>query len=187
MTEKKVDAGYKIEAAKLDKGLIRDLKERDIISDALLYTIPEDEGEQITCLIELKGTGRDEKVSYATDQIRRTISYLQNKEKYPDLAKYLENRGFVMAAIAGAPNKTLPRSSDDKTKTLCRELYRLSIRKKKIRNMDGLLVYVTPNRNYNRYSITGERSPYTFCCHNARDCHVPMPSALVELLNKNMK
>lgn len=183
----KVDDGYQIEVAKLDGELIEHRRERERCSDALLYTIPEKEGEKITCLVELKGTEKEEKVDYAVDQLLKTIGYLQDLQEYPKLKKYLEDRSYVMAAIAGAPDKTLPRSANSKITPLCRKLYSLSKNRKSVRKMEDLVFYVAPDKVCRKFSIAGQSSPYSIRCHNAANAFIPVPETLNEILKGNMK
>lgn len=60
---------------------------------------------KLTWLIELKGTKNTKKVEEAITQIAESIECLNDSVKYPAASKYLKQRDYVFAAVAGAPGK----------------------------------------------------------------------------------
>lgn len=65
-------------------------------------------GLNITWVIELKVTKNEKEAKHAIEQITKSIQYMQDQASYPKAGKYIKNRDFVFAAVAGAPDKTLP-------------------------------------------------------------------------------
>lgn len=181
-----VDEKHVLEVIKLDKGVIGELKEGEVIGDVIFSAMPVEEGSKIACLAELKGSDRSDKVDHAVLQLEKTIPHLQDLEKYPFFAPYL-NADFMMAAIVGAPDRTLPKCTDDRSRALCSKLYRLSKQRAHIKQMNGLLFYVVLNKNTKMYSINGEKAPYTISCYSSKGARIPVPKALEELIQKNWK
>ena len=112
------------------------MSEGDAICDSLIYTIKDNYGGlNITWIIELKGTKIITEAKHSIEQITKSIQYMQDQIAYPQASKYIMNRDFVFAAVAGAPDKTLPVLNNDEIKTLCKKLRAISGRRKEVRDM----------------------------------------------------
>lgn len=176
-------AGTTAEVVKVDKGLIKKIPEGKFICDSLVYTVKDERHNlNITWLIELKGSDNKKLVKHCVEQITDTIGYLMDEVSYPEAAKYLERRDLVFAAIAGAPDKTIPVLSNNDVRELCRKLQALSIQRKLIKNMSSLLFYIQPDMRVKHMEIRGSHAPYTIRCYNNNGGAILYPDALLELL-----
>lgn len=185
-----VDSGNDIEVVKVDGGLITGLPKGEKICDNLVYTIKDNKtGLKITWIIELKGTKNDKEAKYAVDQIIKSIQHMQDQISYPQAAKYITNRDFVFAAVAGAPDKTLPALNNDDIKILCKKLMAISKKRKEIRDMFMLFCYIRPNERCRNAEVNGNKAPYSILCYNKQDGYISYPSMLIKLLegNKNYR
>ncbi len=178
-----IDVGNSVEVVQVDGGLITGLPEGSFICDNLVYTIKDNyKNLNITWIIELKGTKNEKEAKHTIEQILQSIQYMQDQISYPQAAKYVTNRDFVFAAVAGASDKTLPVLNNDDLKTLCRKLVALSKGRKEIKDMFQLFCYIRPNKRYKKAEIQGNKAPYDICCYSNRDGYIPYPSMLLELL-----
>ena len=139
-------------------------------------------GLNITWLIELKGTKNTKKAAHSIDQILKSIQYMQDQIKYPQVGKYVAKRDFVFAAIAGAPDKTLPALTNKDTNKLCKKLMAISGRRKEIKDMSMLFCYIRPNARYDKADVRGQKPPYEIVCYNKKEGYIPYPSMLMKLL-----
>ena len=104
-----IDAGNSVEVVQVDGGLITGLPPGEEICDNLVYTIQDTcRNLNITWIIELKGTKNEGEAKHAISQITKSIGYMQDQIAYSHASKYIRNRDYVFAAVAGAPDKTLP-------------------------------------------------------------------------------
>ncbi len=178
-----IDEGNLVEVVQVDGGLITGLSEGDFICDNLVYTIEDNlMGLNITWLIELKGTKNTKKAAHSIDQILKSIQYMQDQIKYPQAGKYVAKRDFVFAAIAGAPDKTLPALTNKDTNKLCKKLMAISGRRKEIKDMSMLFCYIRPNVRYDKADVRGQKPPYEIVCYNKKEGYIPYPSMLMKLL-----
>ena len=178
-----IDPGNEVEVVEIDGGLITGLSEGEYICDNLIYTIKtRTAGLNITWFLELKGTKNEKEVKHAVDQIIKSIYYMQDQVAYPQATKYITNRDFVFAAIAGAPDKTLPVSNNDSIKTLCKKLKAVSGRRKDVKDMFMLFCYIRPNVNCKMAKIKGNKAPYDILCYSQQEGYIPYPSMLMRLL-----
>ncbi len=178
-----VDAGNSVEVVQVDGGLITGVPKGKFICDNLVYTVKDEYKHlNITWMIELKGTKNEKEAKHTIEQILQSIQYMQDQISYPQAAKYITNRDFVFAAVAGAPDKTFPVLNNDDVKTLCRKLIALSKRRKEINDMFKLFCYIRPNRRYKKAGIQGNKAPYDIFCYSNKDGFIPYPSMLMELL-----
>ncbi len=178
-----IDAGNSVEVVQVDGGLITGLSEGDAICDSLIYTIKDNYGGlNITWIIELKGTKNITEAKHSIEQITKSIQYMQDQIAYPQASKYIMNRDFVFAAVAGAPDKTLPVLNNDEIKTLCKKLRAISGRRKEVRDMFMFFCYIKPNERSKKAEIRGNKPPYDILCYNKQDGYIPYPSMLMSLL-----
>jgi len=176
-----MDAEIAAEIVKVDGGLIKNLPKGKYICDNLLFTLDNEKCKtKITWLIELKGTKNVEEAEHSIDQLCDSIQYLKDTASYPQCEKYLHKRDFVFAAIAGAPNKTLPAMNNDKIKKLCRELNKAGT--KKAQNIFELFCYITPNPKCKAAARKNASAPYKFECHSNHTGYLKIPSALLDML-----
>ncbi|MBO5352078.1 MAG: hypothetical protein J6A77_02145 [Lachnospiraceae bacterium] len=178
-----VDKNHLVEVVQIDGGLITGLPERKAICDNLIFSLETQvQSLRITWLIELKGTQKSSEVQHAVTQIIESIEYLNDSVKYPEASKYLKQRDYVFAAVAGAPDKTLPIINNDEIKALCKKLNRMCGKRKEIKNMFSLFCYIKPNKNYNKAVCRGSKPPYEILCSSGKSGYIPYPSMLLELL-----
>lgn len=182
----RIDAGNSVEVAQVDGGLITDLSEGKPICDSLVYTIKDTSTNlNITWILELKGTQNQKNAKHAVEQIVQSIQYMQQRVLYPQAEKYITNRDFVFAAVAGAPDKTLPVLNNDEIKKLCKKLQALSGRRKDIKDMFALFCYVRPNKRCKKAEVKGNKPPYDILCYCKNDGYISYPSMLTQLLKKH--
>lgn len=178
-----IDSGNTVEVVQVDGGLITGLSEGELVCDNLVYTIKDNGmGLNITWIIELKGTKKEKEAKHAVDQIIKSIQYMQDQISYPQAEKYIANRDFVFAAIAGAPDKTLPLLNNDDIKVLCKKLKTISGRRKDVKDMFMLFCYIRPNERCKGAELRGNKAPYDIMCYNKQDGYIPYPSMLMKLL-----
>lgn len=184
-----IDPGNEVEVVEIDGGLITGLSEGEYICDNLVYTIKKNTaGLNITWFLELKGTKNEKEAKHAVDQIIKSIYYMQDQAAYPQATKYITNRDFVFAAIAGAPDKTLPVLNNEDIKILCKKLKAISGRRKDVKDMFMLFCYIKPNVKYKTAKIKGNRAPYDILCYSKQEGYIPYPSMLMRLLEgKNIQ
>lgn len=141
-----IDAGNSVEIVQVDGGLITGLPKEEVICDNLVYTIKDSSmGLNITWIIELKGTKNPKEARHSIKQIISSIQYFQDQVAYPKAFKYVNNRDYVFAAIAGAPDKTLPVLNNGDIKALCQKLMAISAKRKSVKDMFMLFCYIRPN------------------------------------------
>lgn len=164
-----VDKGYEADVIKVDNGILKNLKDRERACDFALIINSENEKEKITCMTELKGTGNDKEINHAFDQIRQSICRISD---------YIENSDYLIAVIAGTSDKTLPRMINQKNRELCKQL--LSKSRKKVSNMNKLIVYIQPKNGITKATLKPKKSPCVIECHSKRGSEIPIPSLLIE-------
>lgn len=181
-----VDLGNSIEVVQVEGGLIKGLQKGEAVCDNLVYTLEESKaGLNITWVIELKGTKNEKEAKHAIEQIAKSIQYMQDQASYPKAGKYIKNRDFVFAAVAGAPDKTLPALNNDELKALCKKLKAISGRRKDVKDMFMLFCYVRPNARCKKAEIKGNKPPYDILCYHSQEGYIPFPSMLMKLLEGN--
>lgn len=181
-----VDLGNEIEVVQVDGGLISGLSEGEVICDNLIYTVKDKyNGLNITWIIELKGTKNQKEAKHAVEQIIKSIQYMQDQASHPQTLKYIANRDYVFAAIAGAPDKTLPILNNNDIKNLCRKLMTISKKRKDVKDMFMLFCYIQPNERCKKAELKGNRAPYNILCYNKQEGYIPYPSILMKLLKSN--
>jgi len=177
------DKDNEIEIVQIDGGLITGLSEGNVICDNLVFSLDTQvQNVKITWLIELKGTKKPNEVQHAITQITKSIEYLNDSVKYPEASKYLKQRDYVFAAVAGAPDKTLPVINNDEIKTLCKKLNSMCGKRKDIKNMFVLFCYIKPNKSYSKAVRSGNKPPYEILCSSGSGGYISYPSMLLELL-----
>ena len=178
-----IDAGNSVEIVQVDGGLITELPEGDGICDDLVYTIKDSSmGLNITWIIELKGTKNPKEARYSIKQIISSIQYFQDQVAYPKAFKYVNNRDYVFAAIAGAPDKTLPVLNNGDIKALCQKLMAISTRRKNVKDMFMLFCYIRSNNQCKKAEIRGSKPPYNIYCYKNQGGYISYPSMLMKLL-----
>lgn len=178
-----MDAGYEAEIVQVDGKLITGLPDGRHVCDSLVFSLDSEvQNIRITWLIELKGTKNEHEAKHAITQIEESIEYLNDSVRYPVATKYLKQRDYVFAAVAGAPDKTLPIMNNNDIKSLCKRLNALSGRRKQIKDMFMLFCYIKPNRNCNNALLHGDRPPYNIYCHSNKNGYISYPSMLLKLL-----
>lgn len=183
----RVDTGNSIQVVKVDGGLITGLSEGEVICDNLVYTLKDNStGLNITWIIELKGTQNAKEAKHAIEQIIKSIQYMQDQISFPQATKYITNRDFVFAAVAGAPDKTLPILNNEDIKSLCKKLKVLSRRRKDVKDMFTLFCYIKPNERCKRAELRGHSAPYDIVCYNKQDGYIAYPSLLIKMLGQNI-
>lgn len=178
----RADEGYDFEIVKIDKGIITDIPDGKSVCDNLIYSIPKKiGGYNITWIVELKGTKRDDKVGHAIEQITDTIGYLLDKEQYPEAQKYMQKRDLVFGLIVGAPDKTLPAFAKEDVKRLCQRLFKQSLKRKQIKDLYSLVFNIQPRKGH-KARCEGKSSPYTITCYNSNGCEIPLPSMFTDMV-----
>lgn len=138
----------------------------------------------ITWIIELKGTKNKGEADHAIEQIMGSIRHMQNEALYPQASEYIKKRDYVFAAVAGAPDRTLPILNNGDIKKLCQKLRAISGKKTEIKNMFSLFCYIKPNKRCHTAKIRGEAPPYDIECYSSDGSFIPYPSMLLKLLGK---
>lgn len=183
-----MDMGNSVEIVQVDGGLITGLPEGEPICDNLIYTIKDSSmGLNITWIIELKGTKNPKEAKHSIDQIVSSIQYFQDQAAYPQAFKYVSQRDYVFAAVAGAPDKTLPILNNREIKALCQKLYSLSGKRKSVKDMFMLFCHICPNRQCGKAEIRGDKPPYNILCYKNHGGYITYPSMLRKLLEGNVK
>lgn len=183
-----IDSGNEVEVVQVDGGLITGVPDGGYICDDLVYSIKDSSnGFDITWLIELKGTKDEKEAKHSVGQIIKSIQYMQDQVSYPQATKYITNRDLVFAAIAGAPDKTLPVLNNEDIKALCRKLKEISKERKKVKDMFTLFCYIRPNARCEKAGIRGSKAPYDILCYNKKEGYIPYPSMLIKLLEEKGK
>lgn len=183
-----IDMGNSVEAVQVDSGLITGLPEGEPICDNLIYTIKDSSmGLNITWIIELKGTKNSKEAKHSIKQIMSSIRYFQDQVTYPQAFKYVNQRDYVFAAVAGAPDKTLPILNSGEIKALYQKLYAVSGKRKNIKDMFTLFCYICPNRQCKKAEIRGNKPPYSILCYKNHGGYITYPSMLMKLLEGNVK
>lgn len=179
----RMDAGVSVEVVQVDGGLITGLSKGEHVCDNLIYTI-EDHGTglDITWIVELKGTKNEKETKAAVRQIMESIRYMQDQIRYPDAAKYITNRDYVFAAIAGAPDKTLPVLNNENIKMLCRKLREKSKLRKNVKDMFVFFCYIRPDSRIKKAELRGKRPPYEIWCYHHQDGYISYPSMLMKII-----
>ena len=183
-----IDAGNSVEVVRVDGGLIAKQPTGEEICDNLVYTVKDARmGVNITWIIELKGTKNEAEAKHSITQIVKSIGFLQDQTAYPHASKYIKNRDYVFAAIAGAPDKTLPPLNNQEIKALCRKLKELSHKRKNVKDMFMLFCYIRPNKQCKKAQLKGITPPYDILCYDHNDSYIAYPSMLMKLLEKKEK
>lgn len=178
-----IDAGNSVEIVQVDGGLITGLSEGDAVCDNLVYTINDNSmGLNITWIIELKGTKNPKEARHSIRQIISSIQYFQDQVAYPQAFKYVDHRDYVFAAIAGAPDKTLPVLNSGDIKALCQKLMAMSVKRKSVKDMFMLFCHIKPNIHCKRVEVRGSKPPYSIDCYKKQGGYIPYPSMLMKLL-----
>lgn len=178
-----IDIGNSVEIVQVDGGLITGLPKGEVICDNLVYTIKDSNmGLNITWIIELKGTKNPKEAKHSIKQIISSIQYFQDQVEYPKAFKYVNNRDYVFAAIAGAPDKTLPVLNNGDIKALCQKLMAISIKRKSVKDMFMLFCYIRPNIQCKKVEVRGDKPPYNIYCYKNQGGYIPYPSMLMKLL-----
>ncbi len=178
-----IDAGNLVEIVQVDGGLIAGLPEGEVIYDNLVYTIKDNcRGLNITWIIELKGTKNPKEARHYIKQIISSIQYFQDQAAYPQAFKYVNNRDYIFAAIAGAPDKTLPVLNNGDLKALCQKLMAISAKRKSVKDMFMLFCYIKPNSQCKKAEIRGNKPPYNIYCYKKQGGYISYPSMLMKLL-----
>lgn len=178
-----IDAGNSVEIVQVDGGLISGLPKGEVICDNLVYTIKDNSmGLNITWIIELKGTKNPKEAKHSVKQIISSIQYFQDQAAYPKAIQYVNNRDYVFAAIAGAPDKTLPVLNNGDIKALCQKLMAISVKRKSVKDMFMLFCYIRPNIQCKKAEIRGSKPPYNIYCYKSQGGYIPYPSMLMKLL-----
>lgn len=121
-------------------------------------------------------------VEHAVTQIMESIEYLNDSVKYPKASKFLKQRDYVFAAVAGAPDKTLPITNNDDVKKLCKKLNAMCGKRKEIKNMFSLFCYIKPNKRSGKVVCGGSKPPYEILCNLGKEGYIPYPSMLLHLI-----
>ena len=168
----------------IDGGLITGLSQNELICDNLLYTLesPSTIGN-ITWFIELKGTKNEKEVRHAIEQIWDTVGYFLDQGTFPMANKYIQKRDYIFAAVAGAPDKTLPRLIDPNIKKLCKQLYKLSGKRGTIRDMAALFFYIKPDKNCRKMKLQQNTPPFEIICYSTSEGYITFPHDLMKILN----
>jgi len=183
-----IDMGNSVEVVQVDGGLLTELPEGGEICDNLVYTVKDTRLDlNITWLIELKGTKNYAEAKRAITQIVKSIGYLQDQIAHPNSLKYLSNRDYVFAAIAGAPDKTLPVLNNREIKALCQKLRELSNKRKNVADMFMLFCYIRPNERCGKAQLKGITPPYDILCYDHKDGYIAYPSMLMKLFENKRK
>lgn len=183
-----IDSGNSVEIVQVDGGVITGLPEGEEICDSLIYTVRDTCMDlNITWIIELKGTKNEAEAKHAIKQITKSIGYMQDQVMYPHAMKYVGNRDYVFAAVAGAPDKTLPALSNQEVKGLCRKLMELSGMRKNVKDMMMLFCYIRPNSRCKKAELRGGQPPYDIACYHHNNGYIPYPSMLMKLIECNRK
>ena len=178
-----IDAGNFVEVVQVDGGLITGLPKGSNICDNLIYTIKDcSMGLNITWFFELKGTKNEHEAKHSIDQILESIQYMQDQVMYPQAEKYIKNRDYVFAAVAGAPDKTLPVINNKSLRMLCRKLQAISGKGREVKDMFTLFFYIKPNKNCMKAEVKKNAPPYDILCYNNRGGYIQYPSMLKKLL-----
>ena len=178
-----IDIGNSVEIVQVDGGLITGLPEGEVVCDNLVYTIKDSNMElNITWIIELKGTKNPKEAKHSIKQIISSIQYFQDQVGYPKAFKYVNNRDYVFAAIAGAPDKTLPVLNNGDIKALCQKLMAISIKRKSVKDMFMLFCYIRPNIQCEKVEVRGDKPPYNIYCYKNQGGYIPYSSMLMKLL-----
>lgn len=177
------DAGVSADIIQVDGGLIAELSEGEHVCDNLIYTAEDrNTGLKITWIVELKGTKNEKETKEAVGQILESIRYMQDQIKYPDAVKYITDRDYVFAAVAGAPDKTLLALNSDNIKMLCRKLREKSKMRKNVKDMFMFFCYIRPNAHIKKAELRGRRPPYEIWCYHHQDGYIPYPSMLMKII-----
>ncbi len=178
-----IDTGNSVEIVQVDGGLITGLSEGEFICDNLVYTIKDNSmGLKITWIIELKGTRNPKEARHSIKQIIKSIQYFQDQVEYPQAFKYVNNRDYVFAAIAGAPDKTLPALNNKDLKALCQRLMAISVKRKSVKDMFMLFCIIKPDNKCKKAEIRGSKPPYDIYCYKNKGGYISYPSMLMKLL-----
>lgn len=178
-----IENDNEVEVVSVDKGLITGVPEGKYICDSMVFTVKASEHDfNITWLIELKGSKNLKEAKHSIEQIIDTITYLQDHFTYPKGEKYIKNRDYVFAAIAGAPDKTLPAMNNDDIKKLCRILFNLSGKRKTVKNMFSLFFYIRSNVRCKEACIQGNKPPYDIVCYSTGKSFIRYPSMLMKMI-----
>lgn len=141
------------------------------------YLLVCDENEyKIACLTELKGTHKINEVKDALIQIGTSLEALKQN--------YMRGTKIAIGIVVGAPDKTLPKMISSDTRGLCKKLYSQCEDKRKIKNMDNLLIYVQPEKGIKKAIVIGKNSAKIIKCHSKSGAHVPVPSMFIEIATK---
>lgn len=169
-----VDTGCEVELTKVDEGILCNENEGERACDFMLISKCEVNDDKVVCMLELKGTGNGKEISRAYNQIRQSINRISGR--------YKDNARYLMAAIAGAQDKTLPSMINQEKRELCKVMFSKS--RRKIANMDKLLFYVQPNAKTKKAYVNINRNPCVIECHSGKGAAIPVPSMLIEAVEK---
>ncbi len=183
-----IDVGNSVEVVQVDGGLLTELPDGGEVCDNLVYTVKDSRMDlNITWIIELKGTKNYAEAKHSITQIMKSIGYLQDQIAHPYALKYLSNRDYVFAAIAGAPDKTLPVLNNQEIKALCQKLRELSHKRKNVADMFMLFCYIRPNERCRKAQLKGITPPYDILCYDHKDGYIDYPSMLMKLIENKRK
>ncbi len=135
----------------------------------------------------MKGTKNPKEARHSIDQIVSSIQYFQDQAGYPQAYKYVNNRDYVFAAIAGAPDKTFPALNNPEIKSLCQKLKAISGKRKNIKDMFMLFCYIRPDERCRKAQIRGNKPPYQILCYKSQGGYISYPSMLVKILEGSVK
>ena len=175
-----VDAGYKIEVIKVDKGILQNERDRERACDYMLVANGDTDDENSTsgglnrviCMTELKGTGKENEINHAYSQVSQSI------DRIP--AEYMKSTDYMMAAIAGAQDKTLPSMINPEKKKLCEKMYSKS--RHKVNDMNKLVFYIQPNVRIRKAFVNTSKNPRVIECYSRKGAEIPVPSMLVDVI-----
>ena len=162
-----VDQDYRVKVCRIDT----QNKSQTAGKACDFFIMCEKKGCKVSCLTELKGTQHEKLVSDAMNQL---LSSMENMK-----VSYMEGSDFALGIIVGAPDKTLPKMISPNSRKVCKKLLVLCNKKKKISNMDNLLITIQPDKTIKKAMIW-KKNPPVIKCHSQRGAHVPVPSMLIE-------
>ncbi len=165
-----VDNGYMVKIVKVDKGILSNERESERACDYIM--IAKDKFDKIVCMTELKGTYNGNEISHAYNQISQSI------DRIP--VEYFNNAQYVMAAVAGAQDKTLPSMINQEKRKLCQKM-RLKCMAK-VKDMNKLVFYVQPSKGIKKAYVNNKKNPCVIECHSKHGAEIPVPSMLVEAI-----
>lgn len=149
----------------------RDNKENKVCDNLIIM---DEEKYKISGLIELKGSGRKDKVADSWKQLNQSF------DRYRDL--YFEKSKISLAIVAGAPDKTLPQMINNERKNLCKKLHANSLDKEKFKSIDNHIVYIQPDNNIKKTAVIKRENGFVIKCHAKHGLHVNIPRMLMDVI-----